>query len=269
MQIITLTTDFGASDWFVGTLKGVIAGFAPRASVIDLTHNVPPGDIRAGAFSLAASYGFFPKGAVHLAVVDPGVGSTRKAVAVKTRNYFFVGPDNGLLSWAMRNEKVVAIHALEEKRYFRHPISRTFHGRDVFAPVAAFLARTRNIGKLGPALKDIVRLPWPEPEVRDSEVKGEAVYFDRFGNAITNIENRHLQSLNTRSPRVAIAGKIACPLLACYTAVPAGKLVAVPGSTGFLEIALNGGNAERKLKLRIGSPVRVLANIRPGPRKRR
>src|SRR5208282_3166379 len=172
----------GTRDWFVGTMKGVVAGIAPKARVIDLTHDLPQGDIRGGAFALAASCRYFPKGTVHVAVVDPGVGSRRKAIAVQTAKSIFVGPDNGVLSWALAKEKITAIHALENEAYFLQPVSRTFHGRDVFAPVAAYLSRGLPIRKLGRALKDFVRLTWPEPRVRRGGIEGEVVYIDRFGN---------------------------------------------------------------------------------------
>src|SRR5947207_396860 len=133
-SVVTLTTDFGSHDWFVGTMKGVILGINPKASTVDITHELPPGDVRAGGFALAASYSFFPTGTVHVTVVDPGVGSRRRAIAVQTSKYFFIGPDNGVLSWALRKEKVRAIHGLENEQYFPRSISRTFHGRDIFAP---------------------------------------------------------------------------------------------------------------------------------------
>src|ERR1017187_10157320 len=147
-------------------MKGVIASLAPTTRVIDLTHELPSGDIRGGAFALAASHRFFPKGAIHVIVVDPGVGSARKAIAVQTANGVFVGPDNGVLSWALAKERLRAIHALENEVYFLQPISRNFHGRDIFAPVAAHLSRGVPIQKLGPALKEFVRLGWPEPRVQ-------------------------------------------------------------------------------------------------------
>src|SRR5215470_12088098 len=133
--IISLTTDFGSKDWFVGTMKGVILRINPNAKIVDISHEIPAGDIRAGAFALLASYRFFEKGAVHVAVIDPGVGSSRRAIAVQTANCFFVGPDNGVLTWLLRNEKIRAIHALENQEYFLDSISQTFHGRDVFAPI--------------------------------------------------------------------------------------------------------------------------------------
>ncbi len=255
MSVITLTTDFGAGDWFVGTMKGVIAGIAPAANVIDLTHSLPPGDIRGGAFNLAASHRFFPKGTVHVAVVDPGVGSRRKAIAVQTANGVFVGPDNGVLSWALAKETIRAIRALENEAYFLHPVSHTFHGRDVFAPVAAHLSRGVPIQKLGPALNDLVRLDWPEPRERRGGVEGEVVYIDRFGNAITNLESRLLRGVEGASCAIYGRRRRACPLRGFYQAVAPNTPVALVGSSGFLEIAVNGASAEKVLGLRIGTRV--------------
>ena len=175
-------------DWFVGTMKGVITGINPRAIVTDITHEIPAQDIRAGAFALMASYKYFPKGTVHVVVVDPGVGSRRRAIAVQTLNHFFVGPDNGMLSWALAQEKIKAIRQLENRRYFLKPVSRTFHGRDIFAPVAAHLSRGLPWFRLGRELEDFVRLPWPKATKRGAETRCEAIYIDRFGNAITNID---------------------------------------------------------------------------------
>jgi S-adenosyl-L-methionine hydrolase (adenosine-forming) len=259
VSVITLTTDFGTADWFVGTMKGVIAGIAPTANVIDLTHDLPPGDIRGGAFALAASYRFFPKGAIYVAVVDPGIGSARKAIAVQTAKAVFVGPDNGVLSWALAKEEVRAIHALENQAYFLQPVSRTFHGRDVFAPVAAHLSRGVPIRKLGPPLKDFVRLPWPEPRVRRGGFEGEVVYIDRFGNAITNLESGLLEGCGRASCQVYAKRRWTCPLKVFYQAVPPKKPVALVGSSGFLEIAINGDSAENALGLRIGTRVVIRA----------
>ena len=264
MSVITLTTDFGTSDWFVGTMKGVIAGITPRCTVVDLTHDLPPGDIRGGAFVLAASYRFFPKGTIHVAVVDPGVGSRRRAIAVQTANGVFVGPDNGVLSWALAKEKIRAIHALENEAYFLQPVSQTFHGRDIFAPVAAHLSRGVPIQKLGPALKEFVRLDWPEPRVRRGGLEGEVVYIDRFGNAITNLEGRLLEGSGRASCEVHAKRRWNCPLKTFYQAVPPKRPVALVGSSGFLEIAVNGGSAERVLGLRIGTRVVLRALIVSG-----
>jgi S-adenosylmethionine hydrolase len=259
MQLVTLTTDFGNKDWFVGTMKGVILNIAPQAMLVDITHEIPPGDIRAGAFALAASYRFFPKGTIHLAVVDPGVGSDRRAIVAQTANYVFVGPDNGVLSWALSQEKIKAIHALENEKYFLHPISLTFHGRDIFAPVAAHLARGMAVSKLGPALKQLVNLPMPKPRRRDNRIEGEVLYIDRFGNAITNLSGDYL-AYSTKAV-CEIYGKRPrlCQFGSFYQAVPAGKPIALVGSSSFVEIAINGGSAEKVLGVRPGTRV-VLRN---------
>jgi S-adenosylmethionine hydrolase len=256
-HIITLITDFGTQDWFVGTMKGVILGIAPGARLVDITHEIPRGDVRAGAFALAATCRFFPKGTVHVAVVDPGVGSARKAIAVQTAHYSFVGPDNGVLSFALANEKIKTSRALENSTFFLRPISRTFHGRDIFAPVAAHLNQGLAIQKLGSPLKDFVRLDWPEPQVSHGRIEGQVVYIDRFGNAITNIANKLMTEVESSQCEVIAKGRRLCPVGDFYQAVPVGRAVAVPGSSGFLEVAVNRGNATRRLRLRIGSPLTV------------
>ena len=253
MRVITLTTDFGSQDWFVGTMKGVILGINPKALPVDITHEVPPGDIRAGAFALMASYRFFPKGTVHLAVVDPGVGSERKAIAVQTTNYLFVGPDNGVLSFTLANEKIKDARRLENERYFLKPISHTFHGRDIFAPVAAHLSRGVAVSKLGSKQKEIIRIPWPAPEISRDNITGEVVYVDRFGNAITSIPNASVP--RGKKAGVFIGDKRVCAMEPFYQSVPTGRPVAVPGSSGFLEIAINGGSAAKSLTLKIGTAI--------------
>jgi S-adenosyl-L-methionine hydrolase (adenosine-forming) len=255
VSVITLTTDFGTRDWFVGTMKGVVAGISPEATVVDLTHDVLPGDIRGGAFALATSHRFFPKGTIHVVVVDPGVGSRRKAIAVRTTMGVFVGPDNGVLSWALAKEKMRAIRALENEAYFLKPVSMTFHGRDVFAPVAAHLSRGVPIQKLGPALKDFVCLGWPEPRKGRGGFEGEVVYIDHFGNAITNLEGGLLRGCSNATCEVHARRLRICRVRTHYQAVAPRALVAVVGSSLFLEIAVNGGSAEEALGVRIGTRV--------------
>ncbi len=256
MAVITLTTDFGTKDWFVGVMKGVLLARAPEARVIDLTHELQPGDIRAGAFALMASYRFFPRGSVHVVVVDPGVGSARRALAVRTRDYFFVGPDNGVLSWALRGEKVQSTRVIENPAYMLSPVSRTFHGRDIFAPAAGCLSAGRPFEKIGPVLKRIERLPWAEPQVTSKQASGEILYIDRFGNAISNLDSASLQPLG--GELAVSAGSLKrCPVAEFYQAVPTGKPVAVLGSSGFLEIAVNGGSAAERLGLKPGLQVVV------------
>jgi S-adenosylmethionine hydrolase len=260
MRIITLTTDFGTGDGFVGTMKGVVLGINPRAVIVDITHGVPPGDIRAGAFSLMAASRFFPEGTVHVAVVDPGVGSRRRAIAVQTAGYVFVGPDNGVLSWALEQEKIKSIRQLENPKYFLKNISRTFHGRDLFAPVAAHLSRGLALARLGRELKEFVRIPWPEPIQRRGGIHGEIVHIDRFGNAITNIGTG--LAGEGRSAVCEVSGKrrSRCLLMPFYGAVPVNTPVAVMGSSGLLEIAVNGGSAAEQFGLQIGDKVIVQSN---------
>ncbi len=253
MKPITLTTDFGLDDWFVGTMKGVLQRTAPNASVIDVTHGIAPGDIRAGAFALAAAYRYFPAGTIHVAVVDPGVGSERAGLVIETENYFFVGPDNGVFAFALRGERLRSIHRLENPQYQLAEVSRTFHGRDVFAPAAAHLSRGVPVGQFGPRIHDLVQLDWPEPVATKSGLRGEVVHFDHFGNAITNLPaSRVLASGAATQVKV---GTKSVPIYDCYAAVKKGKPVAVIGSTGLLEIAINGGNAAKALKLKCGSKV--------------
>ena len=260
MYIITLTTDFGRRDWFVGTMKGVVLGINPRAVIVDLTHEIPPADIRAGAFALMAGCRYFPKGTVHVAVVDPGVGSRRRAITVQTANYLFAGPDNGVLSWALANEKIKAIRQLENPKYFLKTISRTFHGRDIFAPVAAHLSRGLALKELGRELKDFIRLPWPEPTEQHGEIRGEIVYIDHFGNGITNITAGQVSGRRMVTCEVIGKRKVRCALAAFYGAAPSKSPVAVMGSSGFLEIAVNGGSAVKQFGLKPGNAIIVRTN---------
>lgn len=265
MPIITLTTDFGLHDWFVGVMKGVILGIEPRARIVDLTHDLPAGDLHAGAFSLMAAYRFFPPGTIHLAVVDPGVGGDREAIAVETDHCLFVGPDNGLLSWALRHERVKAIHRLANAAFRLECVSQTFHGRDVFAPAAAHLGRGLPIQRFGAARSDYLRLPWPEPDLAHTPVRGEVVYVDHFGNLITNLPSTCLRDLQPPPTEVRLGPRRRIPLRACYEAVPPGHPVAVAGSCGYLEVAINRGHAARQLRQRVGSPVQLGAGSKQRP----
>jgi len=259
MKAITLTTDFGLADWFVGTMKGVILRVAPNAAIVDLTHGIAPGDIRAGAFALAAAYRYFPAGTIHVAVVDPGVGSERTGVVIETENQFFVGPDNGVFSFALRGERLRSIHRLKNPKFQLTEVSRTFHGRDVFAPAAAHLSRGVPAGQFGPRVHDLVQLAWPEPVGTRSGLRGEVVHLDHFGNAITNLPASRV--LASGAIKVTVAGK-SVPLRECYADVPRGKPVAVIGSSGLLEIAINGGNAAKALKLKPGARVLLAWSVK-------
>ncbi len=253
--VITLLTDFGGRDWFVPSLKGVILGIAPRARIVDVTHEIQPQDVRAGAFMLAAVAGAFPRGTIHVAVVDPGVGSRRKAIAVKTRRSILIGPDNGLLSLAAEQQGVVETRALENPRLFRQPVSDTFHGRDVFAPVAAHLARGTRFAAVGPRYPSIRRLRWPEPRRSRAGFAGEIIHIDHYGNLITNISADEV----TRGCRVRIGRRRLGAISSGYSGVARGEAIAVINSLGLLEIGVRDGNAARSMRLGCGAVVLVQA----------
>lgn len=258
MRLITLTSDFGLDDWFVGTMKGVILDLAPEARIVDLTHAVRPRDVRGAAFALMAACGAFPRGTIHVAVVDPGVGSERAAVAVRTANAVFLGPDNGVLSYALRCQPPLEIRQLTNARLWRQPVSRTFHGRDVFAPVAAFLAGGGRFRRVGLPRGDLTRLAWPEPRPTARGHTGEIIYTDRFGNALTNLPAEGLLDWEQAADwRLQLPRHRTCPLGLFYQSVRPGAAVAVPGSSGWIEIATNGGQAASELALRVGDPVRL------------
>jgi S-adenosyl-L-methionine hydrolase (adenosine-forming) len=193
MSIITLLTDFGSQDYFVGAMKGVILSIAPHAQIVDITHEVPPQDIHAAAFNLLAAYASFPAGTIHVAVVDPGVGSQRRPLVIECAGQFFVGPDNGIFSWICEREaKSRGIH-LQNESFFHHPVSATFHGRDVFAPVAAALSRGVAAKDLGEPMSDYVALQSLALEWRaDGQAEARIIHIDRFGNCVTNLTREHL-----------------------------------------------------------------------------
>ncbi len=260
--LITFLSDFGAQDWFVGVVHGVIHGICPEARIVDLTHAVPAGHVARAAFILEAGAPDFPAGTVHLAVVDPGVGTERRALVVKARGQHFVGPDNGILEWALADPAAEA-HALAESRYFRRPVSRTFHGRDVFAPAAAYVAKGEPIRCFGPQVEDPVRLPLVRPRVAQGLLVGQVMFIDRFGNALTNVTEQDLQGVFAPWPEARldaeVAGRMIGGLSRSYGDAPMGTLVAIIGSSGRLEIAQVGGDAAERLGLGEGDEVRVRA----------
>lgn len=250
--VVTLLTDFGHLDPFVGVMKGVIAGICPEANVVDLTHDVPAQDIFAGAFYLERAFRYFPAGTVHVAVVDPGVGTRRAPLAMSAHGHTFVGPDNGLLSWVARRFRAVR---LRNRAFFRAEISNTFHGRDVFAPVAAHLARGVPLSSLGPAQKRVVALARPKPRKTHRGFSAEVLAVDRFGNLVTNLEPVHWQAL--RRPRLTLGGFTSEQLSDSYGAARPRELVAVLGGYGLLEVAARDGSAAAILGLERGARVRL------------
>jgi len=254
-SVIALLTDFGTEDIFVGVMKGVIAGIAPEARVVDLTHAIPPFDIVQGAFKLRQACPFFPPETIFAAVVDPGVGGPRKPVAMRSNGQTFVAPDNGILALVDRQFGHEALVELKESRFFLPEVSRTFHGRDIFAPAAAHAANGVAIREFGPLLERLTPLCVPEPVERDGRVEGVVLWTDRFGNLVTNV------SASLWSPGLAAGVEIAgrrLPLLGTFASVEKGTPLAIVGSFGMIEIAVAQGNAGEALSARPGTPVRVL-----------
>ncbi len=258
--LITFTSDFGLSDWFVGVVHGVIHGLCPEARVVDLTHDIPRGHVERAAFVLEASARDFPDATVHLAVVDPGVGTARRPLAVRARGQWFVGPDNGLLEWAL-GDPAAETHAVTESRYLRRPVSRTFHARDVFAPVAAHLARGEPIAAFGPRIVDAVRLARAIPRRADGMLVGRVMFVDHFGNALTNLTEPDLADAFPAVPgsrlQVQVADRVIHGLARAYGDAKAGTLLGILGSSGRVEIAQAGGDASARLGLCEGDEVAV------------
>lgn len=255
--IITLTTDFGSVDGYTGQLKGVLLQFAPRATVVDISHEVKPGDIHSAAWIVSSAYRCFPSGSVHVAVVDPEVGTQRRAILLVCDAGAFIGPDNGLFSPVIEREKQLTAYDLNKPQYWLHPVSSTFHGRDIFAPVAGRLASGLAPDKLGTAVDvdTLARLPEKTFSCGAGWVVGEIVYIDRFGNLITNIP----ASQAGQGDKCFVDGKQVACVVATYASGEPGQVMAIGASHGCLEIAVCRGSAADLLDARVGSPVRVEA----------
>lgn len=256
-RAIALLSDFGLKDVYVGVMRGVIAQINPHLTVVDLTHQIPPQNIAAARFSLMNAYAYFPQGTVYVAVVDPGVGSQRRGIAIQTNAGFLVGPDNGLFSGVFAQTRVVAAVELTNSKYWLTPTpSTTFHGRDIFAPVGAHLASGVSIEQLGESIdaKTLVSLAIPERTRTASTIVGCIQYIDHFGNLVTNIPAADVQE---KTWSVAVGNSI-IPNSQTYSDQPLGEVVALIGSHGWVEIAVNGGSAQQELQLDWGASVQVL-----------
>jgi hypothetical protein len=251
--IVTLLTDFGHDDAYVGTVKGVLLSINPEARLVDLTHAVPPQDVRRAALLLEGAWRFFPRGTVHLAIVDPGVGGERRAIAIAAGGHYFVGPDNGLLGFCFDLPGARGV-VLAEPRFHRRPVSRTFHGRDVFAPVAAHCSRGVRLAALGPALRDPVRLPKPRLRRAGGRLEGEVLLADRFGNLLTSLTRHALGGLPSRGV-LRIGGARVRGLAGTYADRPRQGLGAVIDSSGRVEVFVREGSAAARLGVGPGAPV--------------
>lgn len=262
--VITLLTDFGLDDAYVGIVKGVLLGINPRVRLVDLTHAIPPQDVRRAALLLEAAWRFFPRGTVHLAVVDPGVGSARRPIAVEAGGHYFVGPDNGLLGFCFDLPGARGV-ALTATRYHRRPVSRTFHGRDIFAPVAAHVSRGVGLTALGRPIGRPTRLSAPPPRRRAGRVDGEVLLADRFGNLLTNLEGRALPGPAARGV-LRIGGARVRGLVGTYAERPRHALGAAIDSSGRVEVFVREGSARRRLGIGPGALVSWTAS-RPASRR--
>jgi S-adenosylmethionine hydrolase len=255
--VIALLTDFGLADHYAGTMKGVMLGICPEATLVDISHEVPAHDVLGGALELAASYRYFPPGTVFLVVVDPGVGTSRRGIAAEAGDYRFVAPDNGVLSIVLDEVAPHRVVELTERKYARATISRTFEGRDRFAPAAAFLAGGLELSALGPAAGAVQRLEMPRPSITAGGVDGEVVRVDRFGNLITNIDRKTFESVMTDGLIVEIAAHPVAKIVSTYAQAAPGELCALFGSSGQLEVAARGTSAAIRLGAGRGTAVHV------------
>jgi S-adenosyl-L-methionine hydrolase (adenosine-forming) len=256
--IITLTTDFGLSDHYVGTVKGVLLGINPNAQVVDICHLVQSHDVLDGALTVAQAYQYFPAGTVHMVVVDPGVGSARRPILAVTGKHLFVAPDNGVLSLVYEREERVTVHHVDASHYFLQPVSNTFHGRDIFAPIAAWVSKGVERAKIGPEITDYVRFTVPKPKREGNIVKGTVLKVDRFGNLVTNITPELVPELLAAPPAPfsLTVGKAAVKTLRTnYAQAAAGEVFAIVGSMGYLEISANRAPASQLAGVGRGAEV--------------
>jgi len=256
--VIALLTDFGTADHYAGAMKGVMLGICPDVTLVDISHDIPPHDVLAGALELAAAYKYFPVGTIFLAVVDPGVGSARRGVAADTGDYRFVAPDNGVLTQVLRETPAKKIVELTERRYARPTVSRTFEGRDRFAPAAGWIAKGTQFAALGRPVADIHRLDIPVADATGDTIRGVILRVDRFGNLVTNIDRKAVERLG-QSTAISIDanGHRISRLVATYAELPADGVGALFGSTDHLELAAPSSSAAERLGLARGAGVTI------------
>lgn len=258
MGILTLTTDFGRRDAYVGAMKGVVLGLAPQTSLVDITHEITPQDVLEAAYVLGGAYPHFPAGAVHLVVVDPGVGTDRRSIVLQTEDHWFIAPDNGVLSAALEGEVIRRIVSIENADYFNEKVSSTFHGRDIFAPVAAAILNGSAAEVFGPVVDDPVTLENWLVDSGDGYVEGSVVHVDHFGSCITQIRRADLEQAGIdKVCRIAVRDVELVGIHNTYSEVSSGSTLALWGSRDTLEIAINGGRAARQLEISRGDSVRV------------
>jgi S-adenosylmethionine hydrolase len=259
--IVTLTTDFGTNDHFVGAVKGVILDIVPEAAIVDISHAVQAFDVLDGALTISQAYSYFPTGTVHMIVVDPGVGTARRPILASSDGYHFVAPDNGVLSMVYAREERIHVRHITADHYFRQPVSSTFHGRDVFAPVAAYLAKMVDSHKFGDEIEDYVRFAAPKPKpAGDNKLRGVVLKVDRFGNLITNVTPEDAPALFAPNAafKIVVGSKEVSEIRTAYAEGAPGEVFAVLGSMGYLEIVANRTAAAQLTGAGKGSEVSIL-----------
>ncbi|MGA8269273.1 MAG: SAM-dependent chlorinase/fluorinase [Candidatus Acidiferrales bacterium] len=258
--IITLTTDYGTADHLVGSMKGVILGMNPEAEIVDITHSVAPYDVLDAALTINQASRYFPNRTIHIVVVDPGVGTARRPLLVSAGTQFYIAPDNGVLSLVYEREKEsVTVRHITAEHYFLRPISNTFHGRDIFAPVGGALSKTWQTASFGDAIEDFTRLTLPKPKVTGNVVKGIVLRVDAFGNLVTNLTPEDVPSLSPGNGKVKVivGNKEVAKVAKTFADGAPGEPIALIGSSGFLEFAVNKGDAAKALSANRGAEVTV------------
>jgi S-adenosylmethionine hydrolase len=247
--IITLTTDYGSNDHLVGTLKGVILRINPEANIVDITHHVTPYDLLDGALAIGSAYSYFPARTIHVVVVDPGVGTDRRPLLVSGETQYFVAPDNGVLSLVYEREQSLMVRHANVEHYYLQPVSKTFHGRDIFAPIAAWLSKGWQAASMGDEIADHKKFTMPKPKAADGAVKGVVLRVDSFGNLVTNFRPEDLpaSALETGNVQFQIGGQTVSRLVDTFAKGNPGEAFAYIGSNGFVEIGVNKGNAAKML----------------------
>jgi S-adenosylmethionine hydrolase len=255
--IITLTTDYGLNDHLVGVMKGAILRINPEAQIVDITHNIAPFDLLDGALAITSAYPYFPPRTIHVVVVDPGVGTERRPLLVSGQNQYFLAPDNGVLSGVYEKEHPVVVRNITSEHYFAQPVSKTFHGRDIFAPVAAWLSKSWQPGSMGEEITDFKKFAMPRPKQADGLSKGVVLKVDVFGNLVTNFRAEDLapEALEKGEFNLQVGTQAVTRLVPTFANGDAGEAIAYIGSTGYLEIAVNKGNASKVLGIGRGAPV--------------
>lgn len=260
--IITFTTDFGLSDPYVAMMKGVVLSIHSAAVLVDISHQVPAGSISQAASLIHESFSYFPNGTVHLAVVDPGVGSTRRWIAVQAQGHLFVGPDNGIFWPVIKEDPGAKVFHIQDRRFFLTGVTHTFHGREIFAPVAAHLSLGVSVESLGPRIENPVQIERPQPYVKDGVLVGQIVRVDTFGNLITNISSKQLDCfLGAGSLRIEVGDLVLRKICRIYSDEEIGAPLALINSSGVLEVAVNLGKASEVLGLKNGEMIGILVRV--------